>query len=45
MIVYILVNVIDGYIYGVYTSEKEAYRKGNTLRGCRWEVYEREVQA
>lgn len=44
MTVFVLVNLNDGFVYGVYTSEEKAYERGNELRCRAWEVFEREVQ-
>ncbi len=45
MTVFVLVDTNDGFVYGVYTDEQQAYDEGNALRKPgRWEVYEREVE-
>jgi hypothetical protein len=44
MTVFVLVDIIDGYVYGVFADEEKAYEWGNTyLRNTRWDIYEREV--
>ena len=44
MIVFVLVDVNDGFVYGVYADEEKAYEEGNRLLYCAWEVAERVVQ-
>lgn len=45
MKVFVLVDDIDGYIYGVFADEEKAYKWGNThLEGTRWSVDEKEVK-
>ena len=42
--VFVLVNLNDGFVYGVYTDEEKAYERGNEIRCRAWDVVERVVQ-
>ena len=42
--VFVLVNINDGFVYGVYTDEEKAFEHGNRLNCCAWDVVEREVK-
>lgn len=42
--VFVLVNINDGFVYGVYTDEEKAYEDGNRLHCRAWDVVERAVQ-
>lgn len=46
MKVFVLVNTLDGFVYGVFTKENDAWEWGNTQIGCstQWDIFEREVQ-
>lgn len=46
MKVFVLVNTLDGFVYGVFTNEDDAWEWGNTQIGCstQWDIFEREVQ-
>ena len=45
MVVFVLVDTNDGFVYGVFTDEEKAYNEGNALhRPGQWDVCEREVQ-
>ena len=46
MTVFVLVNIHDGFVYGVYDDEQKAYDHGNRLT-CginSWDVFTREVR-
>jgi len=44
MTVFVLVNINDGFVYGVYSDEQKAYDHGNTLTCRAWDVVSREVR-
>lgn len=45
MKVFVLVNIEDGFVYGVFANEDDAWEWGDTQlnHSIRYEVFEREV--
>ena len=42
--VFVLVNINDGFVYGVYTDKEKAYEHGSRWPCHTWNVVERIVQ-